>query len=265
MTFLGLIVKWNHDTRPKPCHEPAHGPGPVAGAGTRNGIRARYLGGPRARSPDPGRAQSAGSAKTLRCTSPTLPMAHAPRRTPRRTPFVRSLVVSLVATLLLAGCHGPADGPFVGERAPGFSVETLDGSRFDLADHQGRVVVLDLMGANCPPCRLSMEHLTEAAARLGPDPDTVMVSVDVGTVYPGLGARDAAELTAFRDEHNGTWAFAMDHEDGVGAAYLPAAMPTLVVIGPDGIVHARYDGGLIEADQILADVAAAHGEGSVPA
>ncbi|KPC69513.1 redoxin domain-containing protein, partial [Streptomyces sp. NRRL F-6602] len=42
-----------------------------------------------------------------------------------------------------------------GERkdAPAISGETLDGATFDLADHKGKVVVVNVWGPWCPPCR----------------------------------------------------------------------------------------------------------------
>jgi thiol-disulfide isomerase/thioredoxin len=154
--------------------------------------------------------------------------------------------------LLLAGCTQPAGrevGPLVGNTAPGFVVQPVGAdTSWNLTEHRGRFVVLDLMGVNCDPCRAEMPHLVALSANrsLGFD----MVSVDMASVYPGLGAKDTSQIAGFRARFNATWDFAPD-PGHVGRDYEPITLPTTVVIDRDGIIVFRSGGGIVTEQAIL--------------
>ncbi|HEV8359929.1 MAG TPA: TlpA disulfide reductase family protein [Candidatus Thermoplasmatota archaeon] len=162
--------------------------------------------------------------------------------------------------LLLAGCTAPdarTVGPLVGNLAPPFEVQPVDAPAWNLSAMQGKAVVLDLMGVNCGPCRVEMPHLLELAARRANDTAFGLVSIDMASVFPSLGARNDSEIRGFKAEFNATWPFAPDTGGWVGRAYEPIALPTAVVVGPDGVIRAKHSGGTVTADQFEADLAAA--------
>ena len=68
--------------------------------------------------------------------------------------------------------------PRPGDRAPHFAGETVNGlGRFDLADHEGQVVVVIFAGLTwCPPCQRKAEYLQRVADDVL-DSQFVMVSV----------------------------------------------------------------------------------------
>ncbi|UCF10778.1 MAG: TlpA family protein disulfide reductase [Candidatus Bipolaricaulota bacterium] len=51
----------------------------------------------------------------------------------------------------------------VGDTAPGFALETIDGEPVALADYRGKVVILDFWASWCTPCRRSMPHVEDLA------------------------------------------------------------------------------------------------------
>lgn len=167
-------------------------------------------------------------------------------------------VLVTLAACVLAGCIGtPAElAPIVGNPAPDFAVETIDGETWRLSDQAGRVVVLDLMGVHCAPCRAAMPHLRDVHEAHAGD-GLAMLSVDMGSVYPALGSDDPDELRAFRDAFNATWAFAVDRGAKVGPAFQPIAVPTLVVIDGEGIIRAKLSGAIVDSEQVEAAMAEA--------
>lgn len=53
---------------------------------------------------------------------------------------------------LIIAMHFNLSGQKVGDPAPDFEVDLLDGSKFKLSDHQGEVVFIFLFGNTCPSC-----------------------------------------------------------------------------------------------------------------
>ncbi|MFC7468799.1 TlpA family protein disulfide reductase [Actinomadura keratinilytica] len=114
--------------------------------------------------------------------------------------------------------------------------ETLDGSTFDLADHKGKVVVVNVWGSWCAPCRAEAPNLVKVAE------DTA----DQGVQFVGINTRDSNKGPAI--------AFEKDYEVGYPSLYdpqgkqilrfprgslSPQAIPSTVVIDRDGKIAAR--------------------------
>src|SRR5918911_93822 len=80
----------------------------------------------------------------------------------------RSLCVCLVGFFLLAcGGEGEAGEVAVGERAPDFSLKSLDGTTFKSSSLKGEVVVLNFWATYCEPCRSEIPELNQFAAASG--------------------------------------------------------------------------------------------------
>ncbi|ESP98499.1 Thiol-disulfide oxidoreductase ResA [Streptomyces sp. ADI96-15] len=120
--------------------------------------------------------------------------------------------------------------------APALGGETLDGSTFDLADHKGKVVVVNVWGSWCAPCRAEAPNLVKVAE------DTA----GQGVQFVGINTRDSNKGPAI--------AFEKDYEVGYPSLYdpqgkqilrfprgslSPQAIPSTVVIDRDGKIAAR--------------------------
>jgi thiol-disulfide isomerase/thioredoxin len=127
-----------------------------------------------------------------------------------------------------------------GERKePGeVSGETLDGTKVSLDDYAGKVVVLNVWGSWCPPCRKEAPTLAEAARELAKD-DVVFLGVNTKDSSRDLGL-------AFERRYDVPYDSLFDPSGRSLLAFYgtlsPSAIPSTVVIDREGRVAASILG-----------------------
>lgn len=189
--------------------------------------------------------------------------------TQRPQPSRRALVgAALASALVLAGCgSGPsAEGGFVGgdgsltivpvaerQPAPRITGELLGGGTFDSDALAGKVVVYNVWGSWCAPCRKEAPAL-EAAAQ-----ETADVAQFVGINTRDL---DQAPAIAFTRAFDVTFPSVFD-PDGrellkFGSQLPPSAIPSTLVVDAEGRIAARVLGETTQATitGLIDDVAA---------
>lgn len=165
-------------------------------------------------------------------------------------------MAALAAVVLLAGgCSGNGDDMasdgFIGfeegngsvlilppderEPAPELAGTTLDGEQLSTADFMGQIIVLNVWGSWCAPCRSEAPDLVEASEQL---PDVQFIGINTkdldpapaqafvrsfGVTYPNLYDPDGALLLGF-------------------GQVPPKAIPSTLVIDESGAVAARMLG-----------------------
>jgi thiol-disulfide isomerase/thioredoxin len=136
--------------------------------------------------------------------------------------------------------------------APAFSGPTLDGGTFDLAAHKGNVVVLNVWGSWCPPCRKEAPALQAVSEALAPD----------GVQFVGINTRDTPHgAQAYVAEFGITYPSVVDTDGQRLLAFRktlpPTAIPSTLVIDRDGRLAARILGPITEISlrDIVAQVA----------
>ena len=165
---------------------------------------------------------------------------------------MRPLLAAIASLVLLAGCGAQAgtdgvgfeggDGTVTivpaGDRrpAPVLAGVSLGGDEVSTADHAGKIVVVNVWGSWCAPCRAEAPELVEAQQELGDD-----------VVFLGVNTRDLdmAPAQAFERAFGLTYPsiFDPDGELLLGFGQLPPkAIPSTVVIDADGRVAARVLG-----------------------
>jgi len=148
----------------------------------------------------------------------------------------------ILALALLAACGDQKDEPSVeettltrlGQKAPDFTVATLDGGAFRLSDHGGQVVLVNWFATWCAPCIEEMPHLQKEVWEKFRGPDFAMVSI----------AREETlqVVRPFVLKHELTWPFALDPQREAYAKYAEAFIPRNQVIDRSGTIIFQSQG-----------------------
>ncbi|MEV1064322.1 TlpA disulfide reductase family protein [Streptomyces sp. NPDC050263] len=160
-----------------------------------------------------------------------------------------------VAALLLSACTsggtagGGGDTNFVmgkdgistaekGERAavPDLSGETIDGKQLDVSAYKGKIVVLNVWGSWCSPCRAEAPGFQKVYQDLQAD----------GVQFVGINTRDtkAANAVAFDKQFGITYPSLYDPTGKLMLRFAkgtlnPQAIPSTLVIDREGKIAAR--------------------------
>lgn len=160
----------------------------------------------------------------------------------------------LLAAAALTGCASQSDATGSGDEqgfvagdgsivvvpaeqrvaAPALTGTTLDGASFDLADHRGQVVVLNVWASWCAPCRAEAPSLAALAKEYA----------DKGVQLVGLDTRDSdVSARAFAAKYGLTYPNLVDRDGQLQLLFAdslpPQAIPSTLVIDADGRVAAR--------------------------
>jgi thiol-disulfide isomerase/thioredoxin len=168
------------------------------------------------------------------------------------------LLVLVLGLVLLAGCSSPDDGAFVFGGTGGRTTITYDppdtrsalpaitgesllepGRTLSSQDYRGQVVVLNIWGSWCGPCRAEAPYFAKVAK------ETEAKGQDVAFV--GLNARDANKgaAIAFEKDYGVTYPSIYDPTsklivNGFPKGSLnPQAIPSTIVLDRDGKIAAR--------------------------
>jgi peroxiredoxin len=119
----------------------------------------------------------------------------------------------------------------VGTVAPDFTTRDLNGESLSLAGLRGKYVLLNFWSTTCGPCIGEIPELQKTYERFKHDDRVAMISL----------ALDSSErkVKAFVKEHEMLWRQAIlpgEFNDSIARAYKVSAIPTTLVIGPDGKV-----------------------------
>ncbi|MEV6983805.1 TlpA disulfide reductase family protein [Sphaerisporangium sp. NPDC051017] len=166
----------------------------------------------------------------------------------------RALVAVVLAMTALAGCAGTqgtqpqsgdtryvaGDGSMLvvpaaqRQAAPDVQGETLEGTAAALADHKGKVLVLNFWASWCAPCRSEAPILKDVAAK----------TKDRGVSFLGVDFKDdKAQAVAFQRTQQPGYPSLFDQPGKVALAFHgmvnPAAIPSTLVLDRQGRVAAR--------------------------
>lgn len=119
-----------------------------------------------------------------------------------------------------------------GDVAPAFTLSALDGGRHSLEEYRGRAVALTFWASWCGVCKLELPSLSELSTEVDPAKG-VVVSVAVSSALD--------EIRAFTAEKQLKFPVLIGPQE-VSDAYGVRALPTTVIVGPDGTVRDVFTG-----------------------
>jgi len=136
------------------------------------------------------------------------------------------------------------------------SGKTLDGARFDVADHRGEVLVVNVWGSWCPPCIAEAPALQQVWEQTEAD----------GVQFVGIDFRDNVGSARSHERRFGITYPSIDDPSGETLLLLrgqlnPRAVPSTLVLDRQGRVAARVLG-QVRASTLRALVSDALGERS---
>ena len=126
------------------------------------------------------------------------------------------------------------ESALVGKEAPDFELDVIDGDKFHLTEHKGKIIVLDFWATWCSHCLETMPDFVrlsgDAAAR---NVEVVAINLE----------ETPAQITAVLNRHQWHVPVALDRNGVVAAKYGVTAIPQTVIIGADGKVVRHFIGG----------------------
>ncbi len=134
----------------------------------------------------------------------------------------------------IAGDDSVLGGLEVGQQAPAFELETIEGETVALSDYAGEQVVLNFWASWCPPCREELPELIEFGEETG-------IPV-LGVNVTKNERRGKADVEAFLTEVPVSFPVLLDEAGVVEKTYRVVALPTTYVIGTDGRITAKQIG-----------------------
>jgi cytochrome c biogenesis protein CcmG/thiol:disulfide interchange protein DsbE len=156
------------------------------------------------------------------------------------------VLVLPLAWLLVASLSHPV--PAAGDRAPAFTLVSIDGAEVSSASLSGRPYLLNFWASWClPSCADEQPVLVQAQQRYG---DRVTI---VGVLYRDTAAAARDFLATYGD---GGWLQLADPGERLATAWGVSGPPESYLVGADGVVVARRIGPLTndEIDGFLGQV-----------
>lgn len=159
----------------------------------------------------------------------------------------RHAAASRLALLVAAaiGCSGDTAGNVrIGEPAPAYAAQRMDGTPVALTDLRDDVVLLNVWATWCKPCREEIPALDSLYHEFAPRGLTVVgVSIDV--------IDDTARIAGFARELGATYPLWLDPADKVSATFRAIGVPSTYLIDRDGVLRWSRLGGVHATDARL--------------
>ncbi|WP_338751520.1 TlpA disulfide reductase family protein [Bacillus sp. FJAT-52991] len=139
----------------------------------------------------------------------------------------------------------------VGEKAPDFTVKTIQGEEVSLSDYEGKKVILNFWATWCPPCKAEMPHMQKYYEK-----EAEKNNVEILAVNLTKNDKGKETVADFVKQYGLTFPILLDEEGTLGEQYQAFTIPTTYVLNTDGTVHQKIVGPMDEAmmEQLVSEL-----------
>ncbi|RDW17242.1 TlpA family protein disulfide reductase [Oceanobacillus chungangensis] len=156
--------------------------------------------------------------------------------------MVKKLILMIIFSTIIswfgfADISKAADevGTEIGNVAPDFEIQTLDGETVNLQHFRGKRVILNFWATWCPPCRVEMPDMQ----KLHENEDIIVLAVNL--TDSEISQKD---VKTFVNEFGLTFPIGLDKTGGISELYKINPIPTTIMIDSDGKIRFKFFGAM---------------------
>jgi len=132
---------------------------------------------------------------------------------------------------------GVKSGLAIGELAPDFELETLEGKKVKLSDFQGKKVILNFWASWCPPCKAEIPHMQKYYEKFAKEDNFEIVAVNLTSQKETI-----KYVGKFVKTYEMTFPVLLDTEGEQMRAYEIYTIPTTYFLDTKGIIQKKVIG-----------------------
>jgi len=127
----------------------------------------------------------------------------------------------------------PTQGTKIGNLAPNFQLQNLDGQTVSLSNLRNKPVLINFWATWCSPCRSEMPYIQEIYEEWS-DKGLVVLAINMG--------ESSSKVDEFMQSHNLSFTVLLDTKQDVAQRYNITGIPTTFFVDKDGIIQAAKIG-----------------------
>jgi cytochrome c biogenesis protein CcmG/thiol:disulfide interchange protein DsbE len=151
----------------------------------------------------------------------------------RRIISISILIVLAGAFIYTAFTLGKAStAAEVGDPAPDFELEDMEGNRVSLSDYRGQFVIVNFFASWCPPCREEAPEIQAFEDQYGEQVKILIID----------RAEPKIKVQEFIEEFKSTSTYLLDYNDSMSKPYGIVGQPETFFIDEQGIIRYHHVG-----------------------
>lgn len=156
-----------------------------------------------------------------------------------RTVILTVLAAAIIYTIYTNATKEKTQILAVGDEAPDFTLEDLNGEEHRLSDYKGQGVFLNFWGTWCKPCEKEMPAMNNQYAEYK-DQGVQILAINI--------AQSNFEVQKFADQYGLDFPVVIDRTKSVMNTYNVDPLPTTILVNPEGKIERIITGEMTEQD-----------------